>query len=227
MVPRVAPHGVVTPLTWKVERSSGPASVFHSREMPAVIERSVWIHEVSAPALVLGSAQRADIVDTATIGSVEIVRRRSGGGAVLLIPGEVLWLDVLLARQDPLWVDDIGKSSHWLGAVWVDALGVGEVHHGSMIKTRWSSSACFAGLGPGEVTVDGRKLVGISQRRTRAGARFQCAIYGSFDPARLPSLLGLSADERAAMSAELAPVVTSPALLSELLVRFLAALDSV
>ena len=48
---------------------------------------------------------------------------------------------------------------------------------------------CFAGLGPGEVTVDGRKVVGISQRRTRAAARFQCVVLERWDPDAVVALL--------------------------------------
>ncbi len=193
--------------------------------MPAVVSRSVWIHDVSAPTLVLGSSQRPDIVDDATIGSWEVVRRRSGGGAVLLIPGEVVWLDVLIPTGDPLWSDDVSRASHWLGDVWVAALGYGEVHRGPMVRTQWSSLVCFAGLGPGEVTVDGRKLVGISQRRTRAGARFQCAAYACHDPSALPGLLRLSPAERAECAAALAPVGAVPSA-DDLLSRFLEALPN-
>jgi lipoate---protein ligase len=213
------------PLTFTVERSSGSAAAFHGREIPAVVSRSVWIHDVAAPALVLGSSQRDEIVDDATIGSIEVVRRRSGGGAVLLIPDEVLWLDVLVPAGDPLWNDDVGRASHWLGHAWVAALGYGDVHRGPMVRTPWSPLVCFAGLGPGEVTVDGRKLVGISQRRTRAGARFQCAVYSSHDPFTLPKLLRLSPSERAECSAALVPVATVPSA-PDLLSNFLAALPT-
>ena len=44
-------------------------------------------------------------------------------------------------------------------------------------------------MGPGEVERDGRKVVGISQRRTRAGARFQCVAYREWRPDRLLALL--------------------------------------
>jgi lipoate---protein ligase len=212
MVPLVASHRR-PPLTWTVERSAGSAAAFHGRPMPDVVVRSVWVHEVSAPALVLGSSQRPEVVDDATIGSVEVVRRRSGGGAVLLIPGEVVWLDLLLPAGDPLWSDDVSRASHWLG----------EVHRGPMVRTPWSSLVCFTGLGPGEVTVDGRKLVGISQRRTRAGARFQCAVYAKHDPAVLPWLLHLSAAERAEVAAALTSVATVPSG-ADVLERFLDAL---
>jgi lipoate---protein ligase len=210
-------------LTWAVERSAGSAAAFHAREIPAVVSKSVWIHDVSAAALVLGSSQRADIVDDATIRSIEVVRRRSGGGAVLLIPGEVLWLDVLIPTGDPLWSDDVSRASHWLGDAWVAALGHGEVHRGPMVRTPWSPLVCFAGVGPGEVTVDSRKLVGISQRRTRAGARFQCAVYSHHDPSALPGLLRLSPLERADATTALLPVATVPSA-GDLLSRFLDAL---
>ena len=39
----------------------------------------------------------------------------------------------------------------------------------AMACSAWCPLVCFAGIGPGEVLVDGRKLVGISQRRTPGG----------------------------------------------------------
>jgi lipoate-protein ligase A len=82
-----------------------------------------------------------------------------------------------------------------VGEAWAAALGElgvsAEVHRGPLVRSEWSTEVCFAGLGPGEVTVDGRKVVGISQRRTRAAARFQCAALGRWDPAAAVTLLGL------------------------------------
>jgi lipoate-protein ligase A len=140
--------------------------------------------------LVLGSTQPA--VEER---GVPVVRRRSGGGAVLVGPGEVLWVDVLLPSGDPLWEDDVGRSFHWLGRAWVDALAALEVpaawHDGPLICTPWCRQVCFAGIGPGEVTVDGRKVVGLAQRRTRAGALFQCAALLRWDPDEMSRLLNL------------------------------------
>jgi lipoate-protein ligase A len=75
-----------------------------------------------------------------------------------------------------------------------------------MRRAPWSIRVCFAGTGPGEVTLDGRKVVGISQRRTRQGALFQCAVIVSWDPAGLLDVLALEADERDAGAADLADV---------------------
>jgi hypothetical protein len=67
---------------------------------------------------------------------------------------------------------------------------------------------CFAGIGPGEVLLHGVKLVGISQRRSRPGSRFQCAVHTGWRPDELVGLL--RADVPAAglpPVAELAPDV--------------------
>ncbi len=92
----------------------------------------------------------------------------------MVSPGFGLWVDVVLPAGDPLWVDDVRRSSLWLGRAWASLLG-GTVFDGPFVRTPLSDVWCFAGLGPGEVTVDGRKVVGISQRRTRDWALFQCA----------------------------------------------------
>jgi len=47
-------------------------------------------------------------------------------------------------------------------------------------------------------------VVGISQRRTRAGARFQCAVARRWEPDRLAGLLALEDGERAALAVDLA-----------------------
>lgn len=171
-------------VVWQIEVHRGDAAAFHQLAMPETIVPSVWWFDVESSAVVLGSGQPIDHIDTdacARLG-VDVVRRRSGGGGVLLQPGDALWVDVLIPRTDPRWADDIARSAWWLGECWQAALrslGVDgtEVHRGPMVRTPWSAHVCFAGIGGGEVVRDGRKVVGISQRRTRAGARFQCALY--------------------------------------------------
>lgn len=205
----------MTAADWRVERHLGRASTFHARPVPEPARRVVWWFEVTRPAVALGSTQPASVVDEAAAAEagVEVVRRRSGGGAVWLEAGAVTWVDVVLPADDPLWVDDVGRSALWLGEAWARALsslGVGGlgVHRGPLVRGPWSPLVCFAGLGPGEVLVDGRKAVGISQRRTRAGARFQCAALHRWDPAPLAAVLALEPAERAALVHDVADVAT-------------------
>ncbi|MEY2454843.1 MAG: lipoate---protein ligase [Acidimicrobiaceae bacterium] len=128
------------------------------------------------------------------VSGIEVVRRRSGGGAVYVEPGGTLWVDVVVPRGDDLWDDDVGRATYWLGAAWAAAIGErAVVHRGAMVRTEWSDLVCFAGLGPGEVTVDDRKVVGISQRRTRDAARFQCVTYERWEPEPLATLLRVDA----------------------------------
>lgn len=152
----------------------------------------MWVLDVAAPALVLGSTQPP----VAAASGLEVARRRSGGGAVLVRPGSPRWVDVLVPRADPLWDDDVGRAFGWLGRVWLEALhAVGvdgaQVHEGRLVRTRWSEAVCFAGLGPGEVSVGGRKVVGISQRRRREAALLQCAALLDWDARAIVDGLGL------------------------------------
>ena len=164
----------------------------HGRPLPDTVTRTVRLVDVTSPALVLGSTQ-PDVVER----GAPIVRRRSGGGAVLVGPGELVWADVLLPADDPRWESDVGRSFHWLGQAWVDALAslgvAASWHDGPMVCTPWCRQVCFAGIGQGEVTVDGRKVVGMSQRRTRAGALFQCAALLRWDAEEMVRLLDLDA----------------------------------
>lgn len=195
---------------WLVTRERGSAGTFHGRSLPSAPVRAVQVLEVDRPALVLGSTQPdADAdADALRAAGVELVRRRSGGGAVLLEPQASLWVDVVVPRADPLWSDDVGVAFHWLGRAWAAALGsLGidtHVHEGALVTSRWSRAVCFAGLGPGEVTVGGAKVVGVAQRRARDGARFQCALLHRWDPVATLDLLALDPDERRVASGELA-----------------------
>jgi lipoate-protein ligase A len=95
-----------------------------------------------------------------------------------------------------------------------------------MRKAPWSEWVCFAGLGPGEVTVEGRKVVGLSQRRTREAALFQCCAARRWEPARLLELLALDEEERAKGGVELADVATGIGAVAGLVDGLLEALCS-
>ena len=180
--------------TEAVTRVGGAAADFHARELPAAA--AVWQFDVEQPAIVLGSRQTVDVLDADACRRrhVEIVQRRSGGGVVLLVPGVTEWVDVVVPAGDRRWDDDVARSMIGVGERWVEALrGVvdGEltVHRRPMVRTAWSELSCFAGIAPGEVLLDGVKLVGLSQRRTRHAARFQCALSRRFDDELLIELL--------------------------------------
>ncbi len=155
------------------------------------------------PALILGSTQSEQVfaLDRLHADGVDLVQRRSGGGAVWMDPITTLWIDITIARDDALWRADVGQAFYWLGRVWAAAitqLGVDkvEVHEGPTISGPWSKLVCFGGLGAGEVTVAGRKVVGISQRRTRIGALFQSAALIEWNPEAILAALNLDPAQR-------------------------------
>jgi lipoate-protein ligase A len=193
-----------------IERVRGRAAAVLEPTMPDRLDEAVArVVELESGALILGSRQDRDAVEEGAPdrAGVDVVKRHSGGGAVLLQPGRFLWIDVLLPPTDGRWVDDVAVSFHWLGDLWAAALREmgrpSEVHRGPLEKTPWGTLVCFGAVGPGEVTVGGRKVVGFSQRRTRIGARFQCLVHDVWEPAELLALLHLTPAERSAAAADL------------------------
>jgi lipoate-protein ligase A len=192
-------------------------------------ERSVVVLDVARPTLVLGSSQAGDAVDheRAAVRGVDVIRRRSGGAAVLVEPGAAVWIDVTIPAGDPLWDNDVGRAFHWLGAAWAAVLAAeglpARMYDGPLRSTPWSGRVCFAGLGPGEVTVERRKVVGLSQRRTREAARFQCCALLRWEPERLLELLVLDDDARRRGGLELRDVAAGAGAVPDLAASFVAA----
>ena len=175
--------------------------------------REVWQHcwkDEDLGALVLGSSQseKAANADALQKRGLDLVKRQSGGGAVLAVPESLVWIDVFIPRDDPLWEADVGKSALWLGRVWQATLaefGISaEVHQAPYQPGNWGNLVCFAGKAPGEVFVEGKKSVGISQRRTRQGARFQTALARRWNITDLSPLLSLPSPTRTRLETETA-----------------------
>ena len=141
--------------------------------------------------MVIGSAQPEGIVRP----GVPFVRRRGGGGAVWVEPG-VAWFEVFVPAADPAWQDDVGRAFWFAGDLVADALGGLtsvrlQLHRRGLERGAIGDTVCFASRGPGEIMVDGRKLVGWTQRRTRAGSRFGGIAYPVWDPAPLARALAV------------------------------------
>jgi lipoate-protein ligase A len=163
--------------------------------------RHAVVRRVDHPTVVLGSTQREDLLDPYSVraGGVEVVRRRGGGGAVLLRPGDHLWVDAWIPRDDPLWRLDVTEAATWAGEWWraaLDSFGVGgcAVHRGGASPGPFGRAVCFSGRGPGEVFHGGAKVMGLSQWRSREGALFHTCAYTRWETGPLVGLLDL--DER-------------------------------
>jgi lipoate-protein ligase A len=166
-----------------------------------------------APALVLGSGQRPP-EEWAPPPGLPLVRRGTGGGAVLC-DENYLMLDIALPPGDPRVLDDVTESYRWLALALVAALEELEFHGLALVEPlalrrlddesrEAGRIACFAGLGPYELLDEqGRKLVGLAQRRRRGGVLLQAAAYlaGAREP--LADMLWLTDVERAALKMRL------------------------
>ena len=199
-------------LPWTVERMvADPLDTFSYDPFEGFGERSdgggsrlVRVRTVTRPAIVLGAAQRNEAIDheAAEANGIAVVRRRSGGGAVWLDASSVSWIDVLIGVGDPLWKADVGEAFWWLGDLWVNSLRAYDrsldvaAYRGPLRTNEWSKLICYAGLGPGEVTLGGVKVVGVSQKRTREAALFQCGLLHGWDPSMLLHYCVLTDEDR-------------------------------
>jgi hypothetical protein len=95
---------------------------------------------------------------------------------------------------------DVNKSFYWLGDVFAGAItrvlaehasdALVEVNRSSARSGDWRRTLCYTGLGAGEVTVAGRKVVGMSQRRERSGAWIYSMTLLSVRGVELAEMLG-------------------------------------
>ncbi len=182
----------------------------HFRDEP---RRLALVREAETPTLVLGSTQRTDIIDRFEVHDrgIEVVRRHGGGGAVFLEPGNHLWIDAWIPREDPLWQRDVLVAAAWVADWWRSALarsGVDglDAHAGRSEPGELGDLICFAGRGPGEVFSSGRKVVGLSQWRSREGSLFSSCAFTVWDPAAMVGLLDVDETGHARLVRELCSV---------------------
>lgn len=178
-----------------VRYQRGSAGELHALEMPVEPSPELWVMRPSGRAVVMGSAQRADQFrhDRLERDLVDLAERRTGGGAVYLDPAAIVWIDVLAPRSSPWWHDDLSQTFLAVGRAWQRALArcglISDLCTGPAGRSAAARDACWAGVGWGELTIGGRKIVGLSQRRTRWGARIQAMAVLDDSAARIADYL--------------------------------------
>ncbi|HEX2911947.1 MAG TPA: hypothetical protein VH186_14160 [Chloroflexia bacterium] len=193
-----------------------------SESLLAQLEQpSLYWYEANRPALILGAAQKPEIMDRAACRreGFEIYKRTSGGAAVLVGPN-FLSLDVALPPASLLANNDVTLAYRWFGECWIDTikrLG-GEARlvtpeearearlalDGASSETKLVKLVCFGTLSSYEVvTLDGRKLVGLAQIKRRSGQLLQAGLHFEWPYRQFGQLLALTANNREALAANL------------------------
>ena len=178
---------------------------------PAALEEldedavSFWT-AVTQPALILGRAARAPVLDDAALAraSLAVHQRASGGGAVLW-DDDLLSLDVALPAGHSLLDDDVVVAYRWIGeavrdglrdaGVAADALAPDAARARPAPASPTVAACCFGTFSPWEIVgADGRKIAGLCQIRRRRGGLLQVGIARRLDGRTLIAALG--GDER-------------------------------
>lgn len=126
---------------------------------------------------------------------LDLAVRPTGGGPVLW-DEDLVALDVVLPQGDPRIARDITASYRWVGEACQRALvglGIDQARTIGPAAARIASGAapfCFAGISPWEVTVHGKKVVGLCAARRQLGHLIQIGIPVHLDAARLARAVG-------------------------------------
>jgi lipoate-protein ligase A len=201
-----------------VDGISGPQLAIVQYRTPAIIFRRPLGDEAAA-------RSRA-----ARVGC-DMLRRGSGGGEVLAGPW-MLGVDLFLPAAHPLSRAGHVAGFRWMGDQWrkaftrvgvsveqADAVSIAE--HNAAARTAGLDWVCFAGLSHGELLdAEGRKLLGLAQRRGRWGILISTGLLLDQTPWEILEFVRLGKrPERSAMRrqasaglASLAPALTEEAL---------------
>jgi lipoate-protein ligase A len=148
---------------------------------------SIRFYGWHSPALSFGYFGRFSNVATYA-GERDLVRRWTGGGIVF--HGDDLTYSIILPSSDPVFRESSITIYEKIHRALVDTLnGIGEpavvaggVDAGRTLATETTITAsgdnCFANPVRADVMVDGRKVAGAAQRRTRRGLLHQGSIQG-------------------------------------------------
>lgn len=163
----------------RVSKHTCSAEQAHQYQFPSDSRTEIACFEISNTSLVMGSAQRPEIFDQQALAKadIDLVKRSSGGGAVFVDGLNVIWVDVFAPKDSPLWHRDLAKNFEIVGGCWQRAFSECgmrlEMVTSSTSKSAEARLVCWAGIGWGELVVGNRKILGLSQRRNRWGARVQ------------------------------------------------------
>lgn len=100
-----------------------------------VQQPTLWWYSAHVPALILGTAQKLEILNSraCVAQGLEIYKRASGGALVLAEPS-FLSLDVALPPEHPLAPTDVVETYRWLGEVWLESLSKLGLEGGASLK---------------------------------------------------------------------------------------------
>lgn len=153
---------------------------------------SPWclMYRYREPAIILGAGQRPDPqrLSRAQQQEIALVKRKSGGGAVLAGP-ELLSVSVFLPPDHAISKGSAVAAYQWIGNVWKQVLAHCGIkaqlpsseqmtHSRQLAESRGTDWACYGQVAHGELLDHcQRKCLGVAQIRSHHGCALTCGLY--------------------------------------------------
>lgn len=161
---------------------------------------TIRFYQWDIPSVTIGYFQKISDVNTGycTEMGYPVIRRITGGRAIL--HDKELTYSVSSSRDFPPFGDRLFENYTLISTAFTQGLAMLGVNaHMSFLKKRAEVGrrypACFKAVSYGEVTVEGRKVIGSAQKRYHDGFLQQGSIMIDFSPKELSNVLNGCAEE--------------------------------
>ncbi len=204
--------------------TQGPEHAFYNMALDEAISESVRqklspptlrLYRWDQPSLSIGYFQRAADIDTSYCEqkSYPVVRRQTGGRAIL--HDAELTYSFCASAESLLFRGSLLENYRIISKAMLTGLELLGLKAKSSVSRRRNRNlknpACFKAVSYGEITIDGKKIIGSAQKRFKNGFLQHGSILFRFDAQELSNALG-SVDESDFMDiggiADYAPEVT-------------------
>ncbi len=163
-------------MNWTLETRDNSNSV-----LPEAGKNTLFQVRASGPLIVFGKNQKVEDIDILKARKLgfRLARRDGGGSAVIVEPGKFLWFELTYWKENKI-LENPATELNEMGGIFLEAMEMAlPLAKGRMKVNEKRNDApnswpqwCFSSIGPGEIALDKKKVLGMALFRNRAGSTY-------------------------------------------------------
>ncbi|NNN20393.1 MAG: hypothetical protein HKL80_00120 [Acidimicrobiales bacterium] len=158
--------------------------------LPEVGKNTLFQVRPSGPLIVFGKNQKVEDIDILKARKLgfRLARRKGGGSAVIVEPGNFLWFELTYWKQNKT-LEDPALELNLMGGILLEAMEMAlPALKGRLVINEKRNNApnswpqwCFSSLGSGEIALDQKKVLGMALYRNRERSTYFVGIPLNWD----------------------------------------------